>query len=81
MNVQAQPAIARNLPADSCNPNKRIAAAAVCDLCGGVSQMTLWRWLNDPVKEFPKPIYIGRRRYWREAAIIEWLESQETKAA
>ena len=81
MNAHIETAIARSLPAVSCNPNKRIAAAAVCDLCGGVSQMTLWRWLNDPDKEFPKPIYIGRRRYWKEADIIAWLESQENTSA
>lgn len=55
---------------------KRIQAAAVRDLCGDVSDMTLWRWLNDPSLNFPQPIYIGRRRYWREADVIAWLDAQ-----
>ena len=63
------------------NPNRRIPAAAVCDLCGGVSDMTLWRWLNDDALAFPRPVYIGRRRYWREAEVIAWLESRQEVAS
>jgi predicted DNA-binding transcriptional regulator AlpA len=60
---------------------KRIAAYNVRQLCGGVSDMTLWRWLNDTEMAFPKPIYIGRRRYWKEADVIAWLESREIETA
>ncbi|MDX3908752.1 MAG: hypothetical protein QHC67_02930 [Sphingobium sp.] len=38
--------------------------------------MTLWRWLNDPATAFPQPIYIRRRRYWREGEIREWWEAR-----
>ncbi|WP_068111267.1 helix-turn-helix transcriptional regulator [Tropicimonas marinistellae] len=65
----------------SANPNKRIPAHTVRELCGGISDMSLWRWLNDPALNFPKPIYIARRRYWREVEIIDWLESRESVAA
>lgn len=61
--------------------SKLLTAAAVRDALGGVSDMTLWRWLNDPALSFPKPIYIARRRYWREADIIEWLEARKTETA
>lgn len=54
---------------------KRIASAAVREMCGGVSDMTLWRWLNDPAMKFPKPIYIARRRYWKESEVIVWLNA------
>jgi predicted DNA-binding transcriptional regulator AlpA len=60
---------------------KRIPSAALRDLCGGVSDMTVWRWLNNPAMNFPQPIYIGRRRYWKEADVFAWLESQTTKTA
>ena len=63
------------------NPHKRIPARTVCDMCGGVSDMTLHRWLKDPEKEFPRPIYIGKRRYWREAEIIAWLDAQAEQSA
>lgn len=56
--------------------NKLISANAVRELCGGVSDMTLWRWLNDPALDFPKPIYIGTRRYWREVDLSAWLKAR-----
>jgi len=64
----------------SCNPNKRISANAVRELCGGISDMSLWRWLHDDDLNFPRPIYIARRRYWKEAEVIGWLEAQEAAA-
>lgn len=60
--------------------NKRIQANAVRELCGDISDMSLWRWLNNPDLSFPKPIYIGRRRYWKEADVLAWLEAQEEAA-
>ena len=53
---------------------KRIGAAVVRDLCGGVSDVTLARWLR--ARGFPQPTYIARRRYWREADVLAWLDSQ-----
>ena len=61
--------------------HKLISAAAVRELCGGVSDMTLWRWLADPELDFPKPVYIGKRRYWRCADLIAWIEARASEAA
>ena len=63
------------------NPHRRIPAGEVLHLCGDVSAMTLHRWINNLDLDFPKPQYIGRRRYWREADIIAWLEARDTKNA
>ncbi|EEX10095.1 conserved domain protein [Ruegeria lacuscaerulensis ITI-1157] len=41
--------------------------------------MTLHRWLNNPELNFPRPIYIGRRRYWREAEVVAWLDARESQ--
>lgn len=71
----------RDLAAERCSPAKRIPASAVRKLCGGVSDMTLWRWLGSPEMDFPRPIYIGRRRYWREADVIAWLDAQSAQTA
>lgn len=60
--------------------NKLIGSAAVQELCGGISSMSLWRWLHDDALNFPRPIYISRRRYWREAEILEWINSREMSA-
>lgn len=43
---------------------KLVPAKAVRSNLGDVSQMTLWRWLNNPELGFPRPIYINRRRYF-----------------
>lgn len=56
---------------------KLITAPKTREICGGVSDMTLWRWLNAPGTSFPKPTYIGKRRYFREAEILAWIEAQE----
>lgn len=60
---------------------KLIPANTVRILCGDVSDMTLWRWLNAPALNFPKPTYIGKRRYWKEAEILAWIEAQSERGA
>ena len=37
-----------------------------------VTSMTLWRWLRYPNLKFPRPMYIGRLRYWRLGDLVEW---------
>jgi predicted DNA-binding transcriptional regulator AlpA len=39
---------------------------------GGISDMTLWRWLRDLEMKFPPPVMIRRRRYWREADLADF---------
>ncbi len=60
---------------------KLISANAVRELCGGISGMTLWRKLADREMAFPRPIYIGKRRYFREAEILAWIDAQAAKGA
>lgn len=57
-----------------------LSANAVRTMCGDVSDMTIWRWLHDPALNFPKPLYISKRRYWREDDILEWINSREMAA-
>lgn len=40
--------------------------------------MWLWRRLKDD-PTFPRPVYVSRRRYWREAEVREWWEAQPTR--
>ena len=42
----------------------------------GVSDMSLYRWLRDAELNFPKPIYIGRYRYWRLADLLAFEQSR-----
>lgn len=39
-----------------------------------VSDMSIWRWVK--AGEFPRPIKISRRNYWRSDEISAWLEQQ-----
>ena len=57
---------------------KRIKAEPVREMCGDICDMTLRRWVE--TREFPKPIYIGRQRYWREDEVVAWLETQSETA-
>lgn len=60
---------------------KLITAKKTCERLGGVSDMSLWRWLNNPELEFPRPVYIGNRRYFDEDSIDDWVERQAAKSA
>jgi len=60
--------------------DRLISAFEVRLACGGISDMSLWRWLNTPDLEFPQPIVIRRRRYFLEAEIADWIASRLTAA-
>ena len=51
-----------------------ISARTVRAELGGISDMTLWRWLNRSDLCFPRPLVIARRRYWRRTDIEKWKE-------
>ncbi len=51
-------------------------SGAVRTICGDISDMSLWRWLNNPTMNFPQPIQISRRNYWRRGDIRAWLASR-----
>lgn len=61
------------------HPERIIQAKPVRDLLGGVSDMWLHRRLNNPESDFPQPIKIGSRRFWREREVLAWLDAQEGK--
>jgi predicted DNA-binding transcriptional regulator AlpA len=50
-------------------------------VCGDVTPMTIWRWRHDPELNFPKPLAIRNRLYWREREVIAWLDSREVADA
>ncbi len=56
-----------------------ITAAQVREQLGGISDMTLYRWVHDQEMGFPHPLYIRRNRYWRLADIEQWLDKQKPK--
>jgi predicted DNA-binding transcriptional regulator AlpA len=52
-----------------------ISARTVRAELGGISDMTLWRWLNRSDLGFPQPVVIARRRYWRRVDIETWKQN------
>jgi hypothetical protein len=65
-----------------------IPAAVVKRENGGISDMTLWRWIHSPRVQFPRPdVIINDRRYWKRRTLrqhrqrIENLPKEMTKAA
>jgi len=59
------------------NAAKRlISAKDVRTRCGGISDMTMWRWLESETLGFPRPIYIQRRRFWEEDEVEAFIARQ-----
>ncbi|GEM_PF-5119312 len=56
-----------------------IAAQPLRDLLGGVSDMTLFRWME--TRQFPQPVVAGvkGRRFWRLKDVAIWQEQNLRK--
>ncbi|WPL17554.1 hypothetical protein Thiowin_02579 [Thiorhodovibrio winogradskyi] len=52
--------------------DRLITAEEVRRIAGGISDMTLWRWLKRGI--LPPPLVIERRRYWWKEAILDALQ-------
>ena len=55
-----------------------ITSRQVRETCGRVSDMTIWRWLKDA--NFPQPVKVNRRRYWRADDVRAWWASHRNAA-
>ncbi|MCB9947110.1 MAG: hypothetical protein H6842_04690 [Rhodospirillaceae bacterium] len=62
----------RGLPPD----NGRLIPARLAWEHFGVTSMTLHRWLRDPRLDFPRPVFIGRYRYFYLSEIQQWERSR-----
>ena len=58
---------ASDLPRLPAEATTYLNAAQVRTRYGGVSDMALWRWLQDDALGFPKPFRINRRRFGKRA--------------
>ncbi len=56
--------------------DRLIGSNEVRSRLGGISDMTLWRWLASAEVGFPRPIYVRRRRFWRESDLAAWMAAQ-----
>jgi hypothetical protein len=55
-------------------PGRKLTTRNLCDRFN-ISTRTVDRWTKDPTLGFPRPLYIHRRKYWDEAALIAWERS------
>lgn len=46
-----------------------------------ITAMTLWRWIKSDNVNFPKPIYINKRRYFRIDDVMKWEAERESGSA
>ncbi|TAU26214.1 DNA-binding protein [Rhizobium ruizarguesonis] len=37
-----------------------------------ISEMTMWRWEQNLDLKFPKPMVVGRRKYFKEEELTAW---------
>ncbi len=56
-----------------------MTSVQVRQFCGGVSDMTVWRWLRDERVQFPKPVSINKRNYWRRGDLRAWQAMHAAK--
>jgi len=60
--------------------SKLISAHTVCEMLAGISIVTLRRWSTNKkysYLNFPKPIKIATRNYWRLNDIENWVDEQQ----
>ena len=57
-----------------------LTASQVRARYGGISDMTLWRWLRDPEMHFPRPTVINSRRYFEDSKLAEFNRRQAAKS-
>jgi hypothetical protein len=46
------------------------------EFCGGVSEMTFWRWDRDPSVGLPAPVIINGRKYRRLSQLQNFVHSR-----
>lgn len=57
-----------------------LTAQQVCARLGGISQMTLWRWLGSDAVRFPKPtMRVNKRRFWSAGVIRRWMAEHSSE--
>ena len=60
-------------PGHSPGDDPLVVSTAVCFLAGGVTRMTVWRWVKAGI--LPAPTVIRGRNYWRKSQILAAIEN------
>jgi len=54
----------------------KINSKQLREMLGGISDMSLWRFVHSKYLDFPKPTYINKRRFWSSSDIEDWFRKQ-----
>lgn len=54
----------------------KINSKQLREMLGGISDMSLWRFVHSSYLNFPKPTYINKRRFWNSSEIEAWFKQQ-----
>jgi predicted DNA-binding transcriptional regulator AlpA len=46
-----------------------------------ISEMTLWRWEHLPELGFPKPMRVGKRKFFKEEELTAWERNRAKVSA
>ena len=69
------------IPAHAYEDDRFLTSAATKAFVGDVSDMCIWRWLRDPRVQFPEPVKINNRNYWRLGDLRRWQAERMNRAA
>lgn len=62
------------------SPTQLIPEKKARERAGGVSVMTFWRLRQKPESGFPQPVAIGKKNFYVESELEQWLASRPRKA-
>ena len=65
---------------DTETSQRLISQQCALSYLGGITEMTLWRWRQDPRLDFPRPYVIRRRNFYDRAELDDWLQRQREVA-
>jgi predicted DNA-binding transcriptional regulator AlpA len=64
---------------DDNTPRRFLTGPGVCRRYN-ITDMALWRWLNDAELQFPRPTLVVKgRRYWLESELQNWERSPSAR--
>jgi predicted DNA-binding transcriptional regulator AlpA len=71
----------RPKPVQPADDDTLLTSAQVRARVGDRSNMCIWRWMRDPRVQFPRPVKMNSRNYWRLGDLRQWQAEHMTKAA
>ena len=77
----ATPETAQTMRTSSLDDDVLLTAAQTRARVGGVSAMCIWRWQRDERVQFPAPVKINNRNYWRAGDLRHWQAKQAGKVS